>query len=277
MLPVSISKSIPAARKSGFRGPASVCRRAGRPSASSADITRQSCSSWLGRTGRAVQPRRPHRLDTSVALIGDPADAVHVDGAAGVHRRVDRADQLVLVGVALGQTQILTARADVADDGGDRTQAVPGRRVGPTVRDTAAAAGVGLPALGQAWQPDRESQGQCVGFQGTGRVVGRHRPAVDSGRGKRAHPDHAGQDDAGHDQRGDRPEHVPAVLQQPGLSRFGRGLSEAGRSGATGRIVHLHVANVRLADDGGRLAVPRPLDLRRPQCRSRRDRHYRRP
>src|SRR5262249_32473883 len=115
----------------------------------------------LGGAGWAGKPGGPYRLGVrtprvigSVAgtLIDDPVGAGDVDRSGRVRSRMDRADQLVLVCVALGQAQEHPGWADVSHDRRRCILPLTGRRVGSPVLDAAAAAGVGRPARGQPRQ-----------------------------------------------------------------------------------------------------------------------------
>ncbi len=69
------------------------------------------------RSVKAVSSAPPARRHVSSDPRKRPSRfAAHVDRPRRVHRRVDGADQLVLVGVALGQAQISPGRADESHD-----------------------------------------------------------------------------------------------------------------------------------------------------------------
>ncbi len=109
------------------------------------------------------------------ALVDHPFHAVDVLRPRRIEVGVDGGDQLVLVGVALRQAQVHAAGRQIADGGADGADLLARRRIGAAAVDALAAAGVGLPAVGQPRQPDRDLEGVGVGLQRGRSVVGRRR------------------------------------------------------------------------------------------------------
>ena len=111
----------------------------------------------LGAPVGTIQMRGPHRLAAVCGtLVDDPLHTRDVLGTRRVHVGVDRTHQLVLVGIALRQAHVHARGRDVADRGHLGADLLTRRRVRARPVDSVAAPGVGLPAVGQRRQPDRE-------------------------------------------------------------------------------------------------------------------------